>query len=188
LDTDTSDGRVATYEAALPAILAAPRDLGPLELIVRRPAEDEREVLDEAELDPRLGLVGDAWSEQPSSRTPDRSPHPDMQLTLMSSRVLDAIAGGRERWPLAGDQLYVDLDLSEANLPVGTRLAIGEALVEITPQPHLGCRKFVARYGEAALAFVNAKERRALRLRGVYAKVLRGGRVRLGDRVSKESV
>jgi MOSC domain len=179
--------RVAELESALPSILAAPKDGGPIELIVRRPASDEREVLDAGVLDPAVGLVGDAWSVQPSSRTPDRSPHPDMQLTLMSSRLLTAIAGERSNWSIAGDQLYVDLDLSEENLPVGTRLGIGEALVEITAQPHTGCHKFVARFGGEALAFVNARERRSLRLRGVYAKVIRGGAIRVGDRVTKTS-
>jgi len=187
MTTELSSGRAAAYEAFLPEILAAPPDGGTVELIVRRPEENEREVVEQAELDPRLGLVGDAWSRQPSSRTPDRSPHPEMQLTLMSSRVLAAVAGARERWPLAGDQLVVDLDLSEANLPAGTRLTIGEAEIEITAQPHLGCRKFVARYGADALAFVNAKESRALRLRGVYARVVRAGRVRTGERATKST-
>jgi hypothetical protein len=178
---------LASLTEVMERILAAPHDGGRLEMIVRRPRMDAREVLAEARLDPRDGLVGDGWSLRPSSRTSDGSPHPDMQLTLMSSRVLDAIAGSRERWPLAGDQLVVDLDLAEENLPPGTRLAIDDALVEVTAQPHTGCRKFVDRYGADALALVNDRARRTLRLRGVYARVIRGGTIRTGSEVRKAS-
>ena len=170
---------------ALADILAAPRDAGRLEMIVRRPAVDAREVLTEGQLDPVEGLVGDGWSRRASSRMPDRSPHPDMQIALMGSRVVDRLAGTRERWPLAGDQLFVDLDLSAENLPAGTRLAVGEAMLEITTQPHTGCSKFVARFGADALTLVNDRERRPLRLRGIYARVVQGGRIRPGDRVTK---
>ena len=179
---------LASLAAALADFGAAPRDAGPLAMIVRRPRVDAREVLLEGVLDPRYGLVGDGWSGRRSSRTPDRSPHPDMQLTLMGARVIACVAGARERWPLAGDQLYVDLDLSEGNLPAGTRLRLGEALLEITAQPHTGCRKFVDRFGADALTLVNDRERRPLRLRGVYARVLEGGRVRVGEVVEKVAV
>jgi hypothetical protein len=176
---------LASLEEAMAEILASPREQGRLEMIVRRPRVDARETLAEGTLDPRQGLVGDTWSLRASSRTADRSPHPEMQIALINARVLARIAGGRERWPLAGDQLVVDLDLSAANLPAGTRLAIGEALLAITAQPHTGCSKFVGRYGEDALALVNGRERRPLRLRGIYARVVEGGRVRVGDAVRR---
>jgi MOSC domain-containing protein YiiM len=170
--------------AALDAIRAAPATAGTVELIVRRPAVDEREVLDEGRLDLEAGLVGDSWLPRGSGRH-DGAPNPDAQLTLMSSRAVAAVAGGRERWPLAGDQLYVDLDLSFENLPAGTRLALGDAVVEVTAEPHTGCAKFSARFGSEALKFVNKPPGRELRLRGVNAKVVTPGTVRVGDTVTK---
>ena len=173
-------------EQGLPGILAAPRGEGTVELIVRRPVMDEREVLAEAELDGEVGLVGDMWKVRPSKRTPDGSAHPDMQLTLMSARVADLVAGGdRDRWQLAGDQLYVDLDLSQEHLPAGTRLAVGSAVVEITAEPHTGCAKFAARFGGAAHRFVNVKTHRHLRLRGVNARVVESGAVAVGDAIRR---
>jgi hypothetical protein len=173
-------------EAGLPRILAAPRGEGTVELIVRRPAMDDREVLAEGRLDLDDGLVGDMWKVRPSKRTPDGSAHPDMQLTLMSARVVDLVAGGeRERWQLAGDQLYVDLDLSHEHLPAGTRLAVGSAVVEITAEPHTGCAKFAARFGGDAHRFVNVKTHRHLRLRGVNARVVSPGTVAVGDAIRK---
>jgi ribosomal protein S18 acetylase RimI-like enzyme len=172
-------------EAGLEEVLRAPRDEGVLEMIVRRPEPGEREVLEEGELDLALGLVGDDWSVRGSRHTPDGSAHPEMQLNVMGSRVVALVAGDRARWALAGDQLLVDLDLSEENLPVGARVAIGEAEIEVTAPPHLGCAKFSARFGNDALRFVNAKGRRHLRLRGVNAKVVRPGTVRRGDAVRR---
>jgi hypothetical protein len=163
----------------------SPPDHGRVDLIVRRPAENAREVLAEARLDRTQGLVGDTWRARPSGLTPDRSPHPDLQLTLMNSRVAALVAGGDERRPLAGDQLYVDLDLSEANLPPGTRLALGSAVIEISDKPHRGCAKFAARFGQEALRFVNSPVGRELRLRGVNARVVVSGTVRVGDAVRK---
>jgi MOSC domain-containing protein YiiM len=171
--------------AALDGIRASPADEGTLELIVRRPAVDEREVLGAGQIDLVEGLVGDSWRPRGNRHTPDGSAHPETQLTLMNSRAIAAIAGDRERWPLAGDQLYVDLDLSFANLPAGTRLAIGEAVVEVTPEPHTGCAKFSARFGSEALRFVNKPPGRELRLRGVNARVVTPGAVRVGDAVTK---
>lgn len=174
-----------TLEANLGHIRQAPKDAGTLRLIVRRPQVDAREVLAEVELNATEGLAGDSWRLRSSSRTADGSPHPDMQLNLMNSRVVEAVAGDVRRWPLAGDQLYVDLDLSQTNVPAGTRLSIGEAVIEVTPQPHTGCGKFSARFGVDALKFVNSAGGRAMGLRGVNARVIQPGRVRVGDIVRK---
>jgi MOSC domain-containing protein YiiM len=172
--------------AALDEIRRAPADNGTLAMIVRRPAVDQREVLNEGQLDLAGGLVGDNWKSKPSSRTPDHSPHPDMQLNLMNARVIDLIAGVRERWALAGDQLFVDLDLSAENLPAGTRLRIGTAVIEVTSQPHTGCAKFVERFGLDALKFVNSPDGRRANLRGINARVAVPGTIRVGDRITKE--
>jgi hypothetical protein len=171
--------------AGLPLILESPAATGTVELIVRRPAENEREVLDEGVLDLELGLVGDVWLARGSRSRPDGSANPLAQLTLMNARTADLVTGSRERWPLAGDQLYVDLDLSIENLPAGTRLAVGEAVVEITEEPHTGCAKFSARFGSDALKFVNKSPGRELRLRGDNACVVTPGAVRSGDTISK---
>lgn len=167
--------------SALPLIRSAPRDGGVIDLVVRRPAVGEREVLDEGRLDLVEGLVGDTWRVRRSSRTPDGSAHPDMQLTVMASRVIAAVARSRDRWPLAGDQLYVDMDLSEESLPAGARLALGGAVIEVTAQPHTGCKKFVERFGLDAMTFVSSPEGRALRLRGLNARVVHPGVIRAGD-------
>jgi MOSC domain-containing protein YiiM len=169
----------------LDEIRAAPSHAGRVELIARRPREGEREVLEEARLDPVEGLVGDNWRERGSRATPDGSAHPDMQVTLMNARVAATIARTRERWPLAGDQLYVDFDLSAGNIPPGTRLRVGSAELEITAIPHTGCGKFARRFGTDALKFVNSKTGRELNMRGVNAKITVGGTVRVGDEVGK---
>jgi hypothetical protein len=176
---------IRELEAGLDEIRRSPRDGGVLELIVRRPSAGEREVLKEGELHLSEGLVGDNWKVRGSSRTPDGSSHPDMQLNVMNSRVIALLAGDRGRWPLAGDQLYLDLDLSDENLPAGTRLSIGTAVIEVTPQPHTGCKKFVARFGLDAMMFVNSPVGRRLHLRGINARVVRPGLVRVGDVAKK---
>lgn len=176
---------LADLGACLGHIRRSPRDAGVLALIVRRPRVDAREVLAEGELSLSEGLMGDSWRLRPSSRTADGGPHPDMQLNLMNVRVIEAIAGPMTRWPLAGDQLFVDLDLSRDSLPPGTRLSIGEAVIEVTDQPHTGCGKFSARFGIDALTWVNSPEGRALGLRGVNAKVVVPGRIRQGDTVRR---
>jgi MOSC domain-containing protein YiiM len=170
-------------EAGLPAILSSPADTGTVELVVRRPAEGEREVLPEGELDAEHGLVGDDWRARYERK--GAHPHPDTQLTLMNARTIALIAGDRDRWPLAGDQLYVDLDLRPENLPPGTRIEIGSAVIEVTDVPHTGCAKFTERFGSAAIRFVNQPAGRALRLRGMYAKVVEPGVVRPGDGIRK---
>jgi hypothetical protein len=163
----------------------APKDNGVVQLIVRRPRVDHREVIDEAELDPMKGLIGDSWCFRPSSKTPDHSPHPEMQVNIMNSRVTALVAQEKERWPLAGDQLYIDMDLSKENLPGGTRLAIGTAILEVSPLPHTGCHKFVARFGADAMKFVNSPVGRELCLRGINARVIKGGTIRVGETARK---
>jgi len=172
-------------EAGLDGIRQSPKDEGVLELIVRRPQTDEREVLEEGELHPSEGLVGDSWKTRGSSRTPDGSAHPDMQLNIMNARVIALVAHDRDRWQLAGDQLFLDMDLSEENLPAGTRLALGDAIIEVSPQPHTGCKKFVARFGLDAMKFVNSPVGRRLHLRGINAKVIQRGVIRVGQLVRK---
>jgi hypothetical protein len=154
-------------------------------MIVRRPAVDEREVLEIGELDLEEGLRGDNWRARGSSMTADGSAHPDAQLNMMNSRVIALLAQDRGRWQLAGDQLYVDLDLSAENLPPGSRLAIGSALVEVTALPHTGCKKFAERFGADATRFVNSSAGKKLKLRGVNAKIVQPGFVRVGDTVRK---
>ncbi len=175
----------ADLTAGLEEILRSPSVDGTVELIVRRPAEDEREVLDSGLLDLEVGLAGDGWHRRGSGRTPDGSANPDAQLTLMNARAAGLIAGSRGRWPLAGDQLYVDLDLSIQNLPAGARLAVGDAVIEVTAEPHTGCAKFSARFGTEALKFVNKPPGRELRMRGVNTRVVTPGQVRVGDRITK---
>ena len=172
-------------EAGLPLVRQSPRDCGALRLIVRRPAVNARETLTVGELSVEDGLVGDTWRRRKSSRSADGLAHPDMQLNIMNARAVALIAQQEDRWPLAGDQLYVDLDLSGENLPAGTRLAIGEATVVVTDQPHTGCAKFVARFGLDAMKFVNSPVGRALNLRGINARVVQGGTIRVGDIVRK---
>jgi hypothetical protein len=175
----------AELEAQIDHLREAPHDDGVLELVVSRPALFQRQVLDVGVLSTTDGLVGDTWSQRPSKRTPDGSPHPDMQLNIMGLRIARLLAVSDDRIPLAGDQLYVDLDLSEAALPAGTRLAIGSAVVEITDQPHTGCAKFTERFGLDASRFINSAIGKELRLRGVNAKVVLDGEVRPGDRVRR---
>lgn len=172
-------------QASLEMLRQSPADVGTLRLIARRPRVDQREVLAEATLDVDEGLVGDNWRARGYRKTPDGSAHPEMQINMMNARAAALIAGAEERWALAGDQLYVDLDLSGANLPPGTRLSIGDAVLEVTAEPHTGCKKFVARFGLDAMQFVNSPAGRELNLRGINAKVVQSGTVRVGDAVRK---
>jgi hypothetical protein len=172
-------------EAGLEHIRQSPKDDGTLELIVRRPRDDQRETLASGQLDLHSGLAGDNWQTRGSSRTPDGSAHPEMQLTLMNARAIALIAVEKDRWPLAGDQLFVDLDLSAENLPPGTRLKIGEALIEVSAQPHTGCAKFIARFGLEAQKFVNSPVGKELHLRGINAKIIEPGAIQIGDLVRK---
>jgi len=171
--------------AGLEAIRQSPKDEGVLELIVRRPQVGEREVLAEGQLDIVDGLVGDSWSTRGSRRSKDGQAHPDMQLNIMNARVIALVAQDRERWHLAGDQLFMDLDLSAENLPPGTRLAVGSAVIEVTAEPHTGCQKFVSRFGLDAMKFVNSPLGRELNLRGINARVVQPGTIRVRDVAKK---
>lgn len=166
-------------------IKASPKDTGTVDLIVCRPKTGEREELQEADLDIKLGLVGDNWLSRGYGKTSDGSAHPDMQLNLMNSRSIAQIAKEKENWKLAGDQFFVDLDLSPSNLPPGTQLMIGGALIEITAEPHLGCKKFSERFGQDAAIFVNSNVGKSLNMRGVNAKVVKPGKVTLGSAIKK---
>ena len=174
-------------EAALDHLRQAPKDDGVIQLIVRRPQVDQREVIEEAELDPVQGLLGDNWLVRGSKKTVDGSAHPEMQINIMNSRVTALVAQEKERWSLAGDQLYIDMDLGHENLPPGSRLKIGSAVVEVSALPHTGCKKFVSRFGVEAMQFVNSPEGKALCLRGINAKIIQGGIVKVGQRASKLS-
>ena len=174
-----------TLTAGLDAIRQSPKATGALELIVRRPQTEAREVLDVGKLDLVEGLVGDNWKQRGSSSTADGSANPETQLTLTNARLMALVAQEKERWPLAGDQLYVDFDLSVDNIPPGARLSLGAAVIQITEPPHTGCKKYAARFGLDALKFVNSREGRQLRLRGVNAKVIRPGAIRVGDVIKK---
>lgn len=172
-------------EAGLDEIRQSPKDEGILQLIVRRPDTLEREIVQEAELDTVQGMVGDNWLARGSSSTPDGSAHPEMQLTIMNTRVVNLVSQDKDRWQLAGDQLYVDMDLSHENIPAGTQLSIGTAIVEITQKPHTGCKKFVERFGADALKFISTPLGNELRMRGVNARVVQNGTIQLGDVLRK---
>ena len=172
-------------EAAMDHLRQAPKDNGVVELIVSRPGVDRREVLEEAEFDPVKGLIGDNWLVRGSRKTPDGSAHPEMQINIMNSRVTALVAQEKRRWPLAGDQLYIDMDLGRENLPPGSHLAIGSVVLEVSPLPHTGCRKFVARFGVEAMEFVNSPVGKQLCLRGINAKIIQGGIVKVGQTARK---
>src|SRR5215471_4119390 len=172
-------------QAGLDLVRQAPKEAGVLQLIVRRPQTEQRELLEEAELDLTRGLVGDTWISRFNRHTPDGSPDPKAQLTIMNSRATNLVAQDRERWPLAGDQLYIDFDLSIENLPPWTKLQIGSAVIEVTDQPHTGCKKFLSRFGVDATKFVNSPIGRQLNLRGINTRVVEPGVIRIGDLAKK---
>lgn len=177
---------LAELQAGLPALLDAPADNGVLDAIVVRPRSGAREDVASVDITRAGGVAGDTWSKRCWIKTEDGHPHPDVQICIMASRTINLIAGGeRANWLPAGDNLFVDLDLSQDNLKPGQRLAIGSAVVEITSEPHLGCAKFSKRYGRDAVVFVNKGDGARLRLRGIYARVVKDGRVSVGDRVRK---
>jgi hypothetical protein len=172
-------------EAGLDEVRRSPKNVGVLEMIVCRPNTGERRLLIEGQLDIVEGLLGDNWRARGSTSTPDSSANPDAQITIMNSRAATLVAQSKERWQLAGDQLIMDLDISVENLPPGTRLAIGSAILEVTAKPHTGCKKFVGRFGLPAMEFVNSPIGRALQLRGINTRVVQPGLIRVGDSVRK---
>ena len=176
---------MAELEAGLDEIRRSPADAGVLEMIVRRPQEGQRELVEFGELDLTGGLLGDNWLARGCRTTADGSADPDCQVTIMNSRAIALLAQAKDRWALAGDQLYVDMDLSQTNVPSGTQLAIGGAVVVVTDEPHTGCKQFAERFGTSAVKFVNSPLGKQLRLRGINAKVIRPGALRVGDVVKK---
>ena len=172
-------------DAGLDDIRRSPADGGTLLKIVRRPDIDRRKVVDEGRLDVADGLVGDTWNVRGSASTPDGSPNPEAQVTIINSRALDLMAQSEDRWQLSGDQLVVDIDLSMENLPSGTQLSIGSAVLEISEKPHTGCVKFADRFGKDALRFVSTPMGQEMRLRGVNTRVVQSGTIRAGDTVAK---
>lgn len=181
----TLHATLAQLQQQLEEIKASPQDQGSVAMIVCRPATGKRRVLEQGELCPQQGLIGDNWLARGYRKGPNGAAHPDMQINLMNARAIAAIAGEQSLWPLAGDQFFVDLDLSPANLPPGTRLQLGSAVIEVTAEPHLGCKKFLERFGKDAVMFVNSDAGKALNLRGINARVITAGSVKPGDRIFK---
>lgn len=174
-------------EAGLSELAKSPQDRGKLEMIVSRLDIDQRVLLERAELHLEDGLQGDNWRARGSKSTPDGSANRDAQITLMNSRVIQLLAQDKSNWPLAGDQLFVDLDLSQTNLPAGQRIAIGTAILEISALPHTGCEKFTSRFGHDAIRFVNSPEGRQMRRRGLNARIIQPGTICVGDMITKLS-
>ncbi len=175
----------AELQSGLAHIQASPKDAGILELIVRRPNIGEREIIQSGKLDIETGLAGDNWQTRGSSRTKNGSAHPDMQVTLMNARMIGLITRDKSEWALAGDQLYVDFDLSQENIPPGTQLQIGESTIEITAEPHTGCKKFKERFGLPAMKFISSPQGKRLNLRGVNARVIHPGAISVNDSITK---
>ena len=186
-DSDGAAGHPTMEEldAGLGHFRESPADGGPLQMIVRRPDVDAREVIAEGELDGAVGLVGDSWKDRGSTVTPTGGPNLAAQVTIINSRLLALLAQSEERWPLAGDQLVIDIDMSEDNLPAGARLAIGSAVIEISKEPHTGCRKFAERFGHDALRFISTPMGRRMRMRGINTRVVQSGTIRVGDVATK---
>jgi MOSC domain-containing protein YiiM len=174
-----------TLETGLTNIQNSPRDNGSLEMIVVRPEKKHRATLQECELSLKRGVEGDHWAKGCWKSLPDGSPDPDVQVTLMNSRCLELISASKSQWPLAGDNLIVDMDLSIHNLQPGQKLSVGSAVLQITSVPHTGCNNFKERFGVDSLKFISSKKGKELRLRGIYARVVQDGYVKLGDRVKK---
>lgn len=179
---------ITELEAGMEHIRQAPKDNGILKMIVCRPRDEEREIVEQGELHLSDGLAGDNWKMRGSKHTADGSADAEAQITVMNARAIALVAREKDRWELAGDQLYIDLDLSDDNLPPGTRLAIGSAILEVSAKPHTGCRKFSDRFGVEAMKFVNSPEGKRLHLRGINTRIIQAGTIRVGDVVRKIDV
>lgn len=176
---------IEDLDAGLGHIRRSPENSGTLQMVVQRPAVDRRNVVAEGRLDVEDGLIGDSWKDRGSSSTADGSANPEAQITIINSRAVQLMAQSEERWPLAGDQLVIDIDMSVSNLPPGARLSIGSAVLEISAEPHTGCVKFARRFGNAALRFVSTPTGQDMRLRGANTRVVQSGTIRAGDIVEK---
>jgi len=173
-------------KAGVPHILDSPKDNGELQCITIRPKHDERQDVESADISLAQGVHGDHLAtEECWKKTDDGSPEPDVQICIMNARCIDLIAQERSNWPPAGDNLFIDMDLTPDNTPPSTRLSIGTAIIEITAEPHNGCAKLVERYGRDAVVFVNTGEGKKYRFRGIYARVVQDGKIFVGDRVNK---
>ncbi len=172
-------------QSGLAAIRQSPADHGVLRAIVIRPGKNERDSLTQCQLSPELGVQGDNWAKGCWKSLPDGKPHPDVQVAITNARSIALIAQDEDRWSLAGDNLYVDLDLSSDNLPCGQRISLGETILEITEVAHNGCSKFAQRFGPDALKFVNSEVGKKLHLRGIYARVVQAGVISVGDVIKK---
>jgi hypothetical protein len=176
---------ITELELGIDEIKESPKDNGILEMIVRRPETETREIINSAEINLVNGLEGDNWKARGSSTTPDGSADPEAQITLMNTRVIQLLSGDKEHWQWAGDQLFVDMDLGIENLPPHSRIQVGSAILEISAKPHTGCKKFSGRFGIEALEFISTPLGKALRMRGVNAKVIQAGKIQVGDVVKK---
>ncbi|MGI9525391.1 MAG: MOSC domain-containing protein [Hyphomicrobiaceae bacterium] len=171
--------------AGLPNVLASPQENGQVKAIVIRPQKGKRLDVDACDVSSEGGVHGDHWARGCWKSTEDGRPHPDVQVCIMNSRCIELIAGERRNWLPAGDNLFVDMDLRPTNLPPGQRVAVGDAIIEITDTPHNGCASFAERYGRDATIFVNTGDGKVNRLRGIYARVVKCGKITVGDRFIK---
>lgn len=169
----------------LSSVLDSPKDQGTVEMIVVRPFKNQRKTLIHVLFSPEAGVTGDNWKTQCWKKLNDGQSDPDVQVAIMNARMIDMLTDDKAHWPLAGDQLFVDFDLSVTNLSPGDQLQIGDAVLQITAEPHRGCSKFKQRFGELAMHCVNSAQGDAHRLRGIYAKIISAGNVSVGDVIHK---